>query len=77
VSITQSCEAAATDYTATQRYLRHCAEAIEQAQQHIDAINNAGSLSPAAKRRALSKAHSRLADIQHAAALVCRSTGET
>jgi hypothetical protein len=61
---------------AMQRYLRHCADAIEQQQQHIDAINS-GSLSPAAKRRALSKAHSRLADIQHAADLISRSTGAT
>ena len=65
----QSCAA-----SETQRYLRSCDDGIEQTLQHIDAIETS-SLSPDAKRRALSKARSRLTDLQQSAARVRHMIG--
>ena len=65
---------AACASAATLRYLRNCVEQIEQTQQLIRDIGAAGLL-PDEKRRELSKAHSRLADLQHSAARVRRVLG--
>jgi hypothetical protein len=60
--------------SATQRYLRSCDEQIEQVLALISDLK-ASILPSAQKRRELSKAQSRLADLQHSAARVRRVLG--
>jgi hypothetical protein len=59
---------------ATQRYLRSCDEQIEQTQQLIRDIQASG-LPPGQKHRELSKARSRLADLQYSVARTRRVLG--
>lgn len=65
----QACASAAT-----RRYLSNCDEQIEQTQQLIRDIQVSG-LPPGQKHRELSKARSRLGDLQYSAARVRRVLG--